>query len=89
MGERGNVSDRRCRVVPEVVLVRRGVFGVLGIRKGEGWGEGGSRGVSLQATWERGRRILSQQGRFQISGRGPKGKQRGTKGKAKGSSKGR
>ncbi len=38
------VPDRRCRVVPEVVLVRRGVFGVLEIWKGEGWGEGGSKG---------------------------------------------
>ncbi len=44
------VPDRRCRVVPEVVLVRRGVFGVLGIWKREGWGGGGSRRVSLQAT---------------------------------------
>jgi hypothetical protein len=45
-----NVPDRRCRFVPEVVLVRRGVFGVLGIWKGKGWGGGGSMGVSLQAT---------------------------------------
>ncbi len=30
------VPDRRCRVVPEVVLVRRGVFRVLGIWRGEG-----------------------------------------------------
>jgi hypothetical protein len=44
------VPDRRCGVVPEVVLVRRGVFGVPGVWKGEGWGEGGSKGVSLQAT---------------------------------------
>jgi hypothetical protein len=36
------VPDRRCRVVPEVVLVRRRVFGVLGIWKGEGVGQGGS-----------------------------------------------
>jgi hypothetical protein len=48
--QEGSVSDRRCRVVPEVVVVRRRVFGVLGIWKGEGWGEGGSKGVSLQAT---------------------------------------
>jgi hypothetical protein len=46
------VPDRRCRVVPEVVLVRRGVFGVPGSREGEGWGEGGSKGVSLQPTWD-------------------------------------
>ncbi len=66
----------------------RGVFGVLGIREGEGWGEGGSRGVSLQATWKRGGRILSQQGGFQVSEKGPKGEQRGTKGKARGVVKG-
>ncbi len=28
------VPDRRCQIVPEVVLVRRGVIGVLGIRRG-------------------------------------------------------
>ncbi len=44
------VPDRRCWVVPEVVLARRGVFGVPVIWRGEGWGEGGSKGVSLQAT---------------------------------------
>jgi hypothetical protein len=41
-------------------------------------------GVSLQATWERGGRILSQQGGFQGSrergAKGSKGEQRGTKG---------
>jgi hypothetical protein len=49
------VPDRRCRVVPEVVLVRRGVFGVLGIWKGKSWGGGGSRGgqftSNLRARW--------------------------------------
>ncbi len=44
------VPDRRCRVVPEVVLVRRGVPGVLGIWKGEGGERVGSGEVSLQAT---------------------------------------
>ncbi len=44
------VPDRRCRVVPEVVLVRRGVFGVLRIWKGESGGRVGSGEVSLQAT---------------------------------------
>jgi hypothetical protein len=32
------VPDRRCRIVPEVVFVRRWVIGVLGIWRGEGWG---------------------------------------------------
>jgi hypothetical protein len=35
---------------------------------------------SLRATWERGGRILSQQGGFQVSRKGSKGKQRGAKG---------
>ncbi len=44
---------------------------------GEGNGE-----VSLRATWVRGRRILSQQGGFQVSRRGLKGEQKGiSKGK--------
>ncbi len=34
------VPDRRRRVVPEVVLVRRWAVGVLGIWKGEGLGKG-------------------------------------------------
>jgi hypothetical protein len=33
--------------------------------------------VSLQATWDRGGRILSQLGGFQVSRRGWKGRQRG------------
>jgi hypothetical protein len=37
------VPDRRCRTVPEVVLVRRWSVGVLGIWRGEGWGEGWDR----------------------------------------------
>jgi hypothetical protein len=52
----------------------RGV-GILGRRvyePGEGNGE-----VSLQATWERGGQILSQQGGFQVSRGGQKGEQRG------------
>jgi hypothetical protein len=36
--------------------------------------------VSLRATWERGGRILSQQGGFQVSRKGSKRKQRGAKG---------
>ncbi len=47
------------------------------------WEFGGERvgtgEVSLQATWERDGRILSQLGRFQVSRRGLKREQRGTK----------
>jgi hypothetical protein len=47
------VPDRRCRIGPEVLLVRRGVIGTLGIWKGEGGGRRvGSKRVSLQATWD-------------------------------------
>jgi hypothetical protein len=46
---------------------------------GEGNGE-----VSLRATWERGGRILLQQGGFQVSRQGEKGEQKGiSKGKKK------
>jgi hypothetical protein len=48
--QEGSVPDRRRRIVPEVVLVRRWVVGVLGIWKGEGWGRRWDKGVSLQAT---------------------------------------
>ncbi len=46
------VPDRRRRDNPKVVAARRGVFGVWGSREGEGGGRVGSRGVSLQATWD-------------------------------------
>ncbi len=73
------VPDRRCRIIPEVVLVRRGVIGVLGIWRGR-VGEGvGTREVSLQATWDRGGWILSQLGGFQVSGKRTKG-EKGSKG---------
>ncbi len=56
-----------------VGILGRGVY-----EPGEGNGE-----VSLQATWERGGRILSQQGGFQVSRegleRGAKGNQQGEK----------
>jgi hypothetical protein len=49
------VPDRRCRVVPEVVLVRRGVFGSPGIWKGEGgekgWVRGGQFTSNLRPRW--------------------------------------
>ncbi len=52
----------------------RGVY-----EPGEGNGE-----VSLRATWERGGRILSQHGGFQVSREGEKGEQKGnSKGKKK------
>jgi hypothetical protein len=41
------VPDRRRRILPEVVLVRRWVVGVLGIWKGEGLGEGLGQGRSV------------------------------------------
>jgi hypothetical protein len=45
-----NVPDRRCRIYPEVLLVRRWVTWVLGIWRGEGWGRVEKGEVSLQAT---------------------------------------
>ncbi len=48
--------------------------------RGRGEERVGSREVSLQATWDRGGRILSQLGGFQVSRRGPKGEQRGRQG---------
>jgi hypothetical protein len=52
----------------------RGVY-----EPGEGNGE-----VSLRATWERGGRILSHLGGFQVSREGEKGEQRGAKGSQQG-----
>jgi hypothetical protein len=49
------VPDRRRRILPEVVLVRRWVIGVLGIWRVEGWGEGWDRGgqftSNLRPRW--------------------------------------
>jgi hypothetical protein len=66
------VPDRRRRIVPEAVVVRRWAVGVLGIWRGEGWVKGWDKGgnVSLQATWDRGGWILSQLGGFQVSRKG-------------------
>jgi hypothetical protein len=41
------IPDRRRRIVPEVILVRRWVIGVLGIWKGEGLGKGLGQGRSV------------------------------------------
>jgi hypothetical protein len=71
------VPDRRSRNIPEVILVRRGAVRVLGIWRGEGLGEGWDKGVSLQATSDRGGRFLSQLGGFQVNRRGYKGGERG------------
>jgi hypothetical protein len=57
-------------------LENPGGVGTLGGRVYEP-GEG-NREVSLRATWERGGRILSQQGGFQVSRKGSKGEQRET-----------
>ncbi len=49
------VPDRRCRIIPEVVLVRRWVIGVPGIWRGEGLGKGWDRGgqftSNLRPRW--------------------------------------
>ncbi len=42
-------------------------------RGGARWADGGNAGVSLRATQGRGGWILSQQGGFQVSGKGNKG----------------
>ncbi len=45
------VPDRKSRNIPEVVIVRHGAVGVVGIWRGwDGWVKGGANGVSLQAT---------------------------------------
>jgi hypothetical protein len=41
------VPDRRRRILPEVVLVRRWVIGVLGIWRGEGLGRELGQGMSV------------------------------------------
>jgi hypothetical protein len=41
------VPDRRRRIVPEVVLVRRWAIGVQGIWRGEGLGKGLGQGRSV------------------------------------------
>jgi hypothetical protein len=78
------VPDSGRRIIPEVVLVRaRGSWGSGNL---EGWVKGGTREVSLQATWDWGGRILSQLGGFQVSRRGYK---RGEGGTGKGRPKAR
>ncbi len=42
-----HVPDRRQRIVPEVVLVRRWIIGVLGIWRGEGFVKGLRQGRSV------------------------------------------
>jgi hypothetical protein len=53
--QEGSVPDRRRRILPEVVFVRRWVIGVLGIWRGEGTGEGWNRGgqftSNLRPRW--------------------------------------
>ncbi len=70
--------------IRDVVLMN--VYLELGNPGGSGfWNEGayeqgeGNGEISLRATWERGGRILSQQGGFQVS----KGRRMGRKGEAK------
>jgi hypothetical protein len=45
------VPDRRRRDNPKVVVARRGVFGVWGSRKGEGWVKGGQFTSNLGLRW--------------------------------------
>jgi hypothetical protein len=46
-----SVPNNKSRNIPEVVIVRRGAGGVLGIWEGwVNWVKGGTNGVSLQAT---------------------------------------
>jgi hypothetical protein len=45
------VLDNKSQNIPEVIIVRRGAGGVLGIWEGwVNWVKGGANGVSLQAT---------------------------------------
>jgi hypothetical protein len=48
------VPDRRCRIIPEVVLVRRWVTWVLGIWRGEGLGKGSGQERSVYKQPETG-----------------------------------
>jgi hypothetical protein len=77
MNRMGIVPDRRSRIIPEVVLVRRWAVRVLGIWKGEGlgdgWGKEGQFTSNLRPRWK----ILSQLGGFQVSRRGYKGEEKG------------
>jgi hypothetical protein len=68
------VLDKRIRNIPEVVLVKRGVVGFLGIWKGgglgEGWGKWGQFTSNLRPRWT----IPVTAGGFQVSRRGSKGR---------------
>ncbi len=50
-----SVPDRRRRIIPEVVIVRRWAAGVLGIWRGEslgkGWDRGGQFTSNLRPRW--------------------------------------
>ncbi len=48
-----SVPDRRLRIVPEAVLVRRWVIGILGIWRvwGKGWDRGGQFTSNLRPRW--------------------------------------
>jgi hypothetical protein len=70
------VPDRRPRIVPEVVIVRRWAVGVLGIWRGEGLGKGLGQVRSFYKQPET-KVILSQLGGFQVSRKGPKGETKG------------
>jgi hypothetical protein len=71
------VSDKRIQNIPEVVLVRRGAVGFLGVWEGgelgELWGKWGQFTSNLRPRWT----IPVTTGGFQVSRRGLKGKERG------------
>ncbi len=71
---RASESGSQCR--PNECIFGSGKPGGLGFWMGGYMSQVRNGEVSLRATWERGGRILSQQGGFQVSG---KGEQRGAK----------
>jgi hypothetical protein len=75
-----SVPDRRRRIIPEVVSVRRGQLGFWEFGGGrvwvKGWVRGGQFTSNLRPRWT----VLSQLGGFQVSRKGSKGEQRGDKG---------
>ncbi len=83
---RSNLTQNNCsgQKTPESWGRLSEALGILGSENLEGGGFGervGKGEVSLQATWDRGGRILSQLGGFQVSRRGL---ERGARGKKQG-----
>jgi hypothetical protein len=77
-----SVPDSKSRNIPEVVVVRRGAGGVLGIwggwvSLGEGWGKRGQFTSNMRGRWT----IPVTTGGCQVSRREHKGNTKGSKGK--------